>query len=138
MDYVKYLQIPYQHLGRDTSGVDCYGLVKLFYQQEFGIVLEDLIYNIDWYKEDPKYILNLYKKMGFIKTTDLIYGNILVLKEGSFIKHLGVVLEDTNYFLHTTAKGTCCSKLNQGYWHDKVACVLRYKGLKTNENKIQP
>ena len=37
IDISKYLGIPYQHRGSDNSGVDCYGLPRLFYKTEFGI-----------------------------------------------------------------------------------------------------
>jgi len=38
IDTVKYLGIPYKHGGDDKDvGVNCYGLAKLFYRQEFNI-----------------------------------------------------------------------------------------------------
>lgn len=39
----EYVGIPYRWGGRDESGLDCYGLVKLVYANEYGIELPDWI-----------------------------------------------------------------------------------------------
>jgi probable lipoprotein NlpC len=47
-NWAKYINIPFKDLGRSFSGVDCYGLLALIYENELGIVLPDyteLVYN---------------------------------------------------------------------------------------------
>ena len=49
----QFLGIPYRHGGRDRKGLDCLGLVHLFYQ-ELGIKIPDTDgrpYAPDWYKK---------------------------------------------------------------------------------------
>ena len=40
-DYNRYIGIPYVHHGRDESGLDCFGLVRLVLKNEFGKNLQD-------------------------------------------------------------------------------------------------
>ncbi len=42
-----YMQIPFKEHGRDFSGVDCWGLVKLIYECELGIELPTYVHGYD-------------------------------------------------------------------------------------------
>ncbi len=41
MDFSRYIGIPWAAHGRSLEGADCWGLVWLFYRDEFGIELDD-------------------------------------------------------------------------------------------------
>ena len=42
----EYIGIPYVFGGRDTDGLDCYGLVKIIYQKEYGETLPDWLTDV--------------------------------------------------------------------------------------------
>lgn len=128
MKYINYLSIPHKHLGRDFTGCDCFGLIRLFYQEEFKIQLPDYQdYQQDWHLSDAKYIIRSYSKAGFKKVKDQPrYGDVLLLNEAGYPKHLGVVIEGGS-FLHTLISGTCCHSYMQREYLGKIHSVYRYK-----------
>lgn len=128
MDYIEYLKIPYKHLGRDFTGVDCLGLIVLVYKHEFGIELRDYqSYEKTWYLSDARQIIKHYKNFGFEKTDKFQVGNVLLLNECGYPKHLGICLSTPGYFLHTLESGTACHSYASGFYFDKVHSIYTYK-----------
>lgn len=100
----QFLGIPYQHGGRDRKGLDCLGLVYLFYQ-ELGIRIPDhdgQPYTIDWYKKDPERLLRGLRQVGRavnFKTEPLQPLDLVYFRMGGAITHAGVMI-DHRSFLH--------------------------------------
>jgi cell wall-associated NlpC family hydrolase len=93
-----YLEIPFKPQGRGLDGSDCWGLVKLYYYNEFGIKLQS-------YSEvDPRDhrkisdLIDLHKKT-WLSITDPRQGDVVIMKtqvasaKNSLCGHVGVVVE---------------------------------------------
>lgn len=128
MKYLQYLKIPFKHLGRDSKGCDCLGLVQIFYRYEFGVTLPDYTdYVENWHLIDARRISKSYTKFGFVKKQGPPqYGDVLLLSDGGYPKHLGVVVEG-GYFLHTTHAGTCCHSYVMGEYARAIHSIFRFK-----------
>ena len=106
----QFLGIPYRHGGRDRKGLDCLGLVHLFYR-ELGIKVPDndgQPYANDWYKKDPERLLRVLLQFGKpvnlpaepLQPLDLVY-----FRMGGAITHAGVMI-DHRSFLHVLTRQT--------------------------------
>ncbi len=84
---IKALQIPYKKWGSDWNGVDCYGLVRLFYREVYGIELSDIRTHRWW---------ESWKKVSKPKLGDVLFIN---LEE----PHVALYVEDRR-ILHALKK----------------------------------
>lgn len=99
-----YVGIPFKSGGRDKSGLDCYGLLRLVYIEEFNTTLPDLrdlyINALDTNETAP-----LYKKYAPLlrgdKTACPKSGDAAVMLERGLPTHLGIYAGG-GYILHAT------------------------------------
>ena len=137
MDFSKYINIPYKHLGRNTEGVDCYGLVRLVYETEKGIILPEFQYEFDWVSEgcnhvvdgmnSPEIISNWAKVNKPYKPLDII---IFYLSNKKVVaNHIGIIINDDK-FLHVRIRYPSCVDRLSGFWESRIYAALRYVGDK--------
>lgn len=99
-----YIGIPFKSGGRDKSGLDCYGLVRLVYAEQFDTILPDLR---DLYQNalDTSETAPLYQKYAPLLRGDKSNcpkaGNVAVIMERGLPTHLGIYAGG-GYILHVT------------------------------------
>lgn len=112
MDINKYIGAPFKIHGRDFEGVDCYGLVKLFYKEEFGIDLPDTleyVNHIESFADAKDSVLSLG---GFVETEYPVLGSIGLFNYRGLPTHVGVYIPKQKV-LHTKVNAaTVLQKLN--------------------------
>ena len=137
MKYVEYLKIPFKHLGRDYSGADCFGLLRLFYQKELNVILKDFTnYSEDWAKKGKNYFLEMYREWGFSRVSkgNFKFGDAVLFKTNNVISHVGIVLDDI-YFIHMSKKGCSIHSYIDGEWGCRLFGAFRYiKRNRKNDN----
>jgi cell wall-associated NlpC family hydrolase len=106
MNIEKYIGIPYIDHGRTFDGCDCYGLVRLFLENEFDIFLPDF-----WAYEshqDHNAIVNLIDTNQQILTDEIskkeiLPGDIVLYRYYNAARHIGVYIGN-GLVLHTSSK----------------------------------
>jgi len=125
--------IPYKERGRDKSGLDCFGLVVLFYKEILGIDLPDYTgYSGKWYKEGRRVLtdkLNEFKKLWSSVELDKILPNdIISFRLGASIaNHCAVYLGDGRMIHCYEDTPVVIEKLFRPYWTNRIMSIMRYK-----------
>jgi cell wall-associated NlpC family hydrolase len=122
-----YIGLPYAPKGRGSEGVDCWGLVQLFYQRELGIAV-------------PSYVEEYVSPDDRLTVSQAILANIgkweaaLTLEPGDMLLfsilglplHTGVYIGD-NDFLHAFRNtNSCIERLNSITWGRRLIGAYRW------------
>jgi len=136
-NFDKYIGIPFEHKGRGLSGCDCYGLVRLVFENERKIGLPDFL-DIDYscgLEKNETYIQDEYSQFlsnGWVSIDKpytlwdcfIFYSNM----EKGIADHIGICI-DGDKFLHASCAvgSVLVSRLDQ-YWISKIYDVARWVG----------
>ena len=101
----KYIGIPFLDKGRDTNGIDCWGLARLVYKQEYNIDLPS--FGNDYEANDTERMQDLLAqyKEGWEKIDAPVEGCIVLFNIFGVESHMGIAISDT-HFLHAREKYT--------------------------------
>jgi len=124
----QYIGIPYKHMGRDKSGLDCWGLVKLIYKDILDIVLWDIgeEYPENWSFKGKDLFMENYRKQWKRVTEPQTWDVVLLRNGGEVINHAGVMLKKGT-FIHCIKTGVVLSDVSEKIWKPQVAGFYRYK-----------
>lgn len=133
-----YLDIPFRDNGRDRTGVDCYGLVRLVYHDRLGI---DLPSYAEQYEtaNDTKEILRLIQgSVGSswheVPMTDAQPYDGVMFRIAGQPTHCGVVVNPP-WFLHTIKRlhgkpgKTWCERWDALLWRRRVLGAVRWSAV---------
>lgn len=96
-DFNKYIGIPYVNHGRDQSGSDCFGIVKMILEKEFKVDVPE------WIDQDePDF-------SRFKKADEPEVGSIGLFKFAGVPAHVGIYIGDGRV-LHVMPNETACAE----------------------------
>jgi probable lipoprotein NlpC len=130
----KYINIPFKDLGRDFSGVDCYGLIALIFKEEKGLVIPDyteLLYGKDRTEIKEKRD-NILESMGifWVKAEGKLKPfDALIFNRGCNSKvssHVGLYIGN-NKFIHVLENfPSYIEKLDNSVWKSRLYGAMRW------------
>lgn len=119
----RYVGIPYVWRGRSFDGADCWGLVRLIYEREFGVILP-MYSDAGGTQEHPpsEAFEDGLASDGWVEVDDPDVGTGVLLRVRSAEIHCGICVGD-DMFLHTMPQIKCSAleRLQSWLWRPKIA-----------------
>jgi len=124
----KYLGIPYVDKGRDENGLDCYGLVYLYYKNEYGIELETFTQDYESASDAITAHGAIEKHRDeFLEVDKPREGDLIIFTIGGFNAHIGLMISDKK-FLHTLdGCEVTVESIDSITWRNRINSYLRFK-----------
>ncbi|WEU67280.1 C40 family peptidase [Xanthomonas phage JGB6] len=112
--------------------LDCYTLVRDYYQQEMNITLKDYERADGWWERGENLYMKNLEDCGFYQVSEreIKVGDMILMQiRSNEPNHAGVYLGD-GLFLHHLYGRLSSRDVYGGYWRDATRFVVRHKDAK--------
>ena len=126
----QYIGIPYKAGGRDRSGLDCWGLARLIYEEQYKINLPS--FSAEYTEDDTERmeeLIDQYRE-GWSQLEAPEPGSLVLLRVLGSESHIGIVLEDNNFIHIREGSDSCVESLVSGRWSNRIAGYYKYSPQK--------
>jgi sulfur carrier protein ThiS len=126
MNFEQYIGIPYVEKGRDGSGVDCWGLVRLIYKNEYNIDLPS--FSSEYTVDDDARIGELFAqyKEGWEHLDVPEAGNVVLFRMFGTDSHIGVLVSPTHFIHVREGRDSVIEALNSTKWAKRISGYYKY------------
>ena len=132
----------YQHLvGRQFvwGSDDCYGLLRDFYKDMFGIELENIARPEYFWDNGMNLYMDHYYSQGFrpidVHPTQWQFGDVALMAiRSNTPNHVAIMVED-NKILHHLYNGLSTIELYKGNWRDRTVGIFRHKDVQVDQTQ---
>lgn len=125
-DFNKYIGIPYKPAGRDVTGTDCYGLVRLVQKEQFGIELPS--FDTEYDGNDEARLEELIKqyKEGWEQIDKPEAGSVVLFSVLGYESHIGIAV-DSESFLHVRENmDSVIEPFSTSRWNKRIVGHFKY------------
>lgn len=122
-----YIGIPYVLKGRNRTGVDCWGLARLVYEEQYSITLPsfDDTYNTSSDENIEEIVAR--QKEGWEEVKEPAVGDVVLFKVLGRVQHIGVYIGNKMFLHAREGYSSCIERLDSGTWKHRFAGAWRYR-----------
>ena len=128
MNLASYIGLPFKPYGRDRDGVDCWGLVRLFYQE----VLQKPLPIYDFAPNSPAASMTIVAvrdgDAAWRRVTTPQIGDVAVFDLYGRPSHVGVMLDETHMLHVMEGIDSAIEPVLSTVWAKRLSGVFRYDG----------
>lgn len=119
------------YIGREFihGTVDCYTLIRDYYQRELNIQLDNYPRADNWWLKGENHYLTRFPEQGFIEVTDLQPHDLILMQIGSPVPNHGAIYLGDNKILHHVLGRYSCRDIYGGYWQKATYSIIRHKSI---------
>jgi hypothetical protein len=122
----EYIGLPYAEQGRSRDGLDCWGLVRLAYAQEFGIQLPSLVGDYNPASSDSMADLLALQREGWVRVAVPQSGDVVVCRIEGSEHHVGIITRP-GFFLHVReGQASVIERTDALAWKRRITGYWRY------------
>ena len=133
-----YIGLPFQDHGRDRSGLDCWGLVRLVMAEQFNIALPSHAAEYERTSQVDKISALIEResvKWKIIPAGHEICGDTIVLRVRGKPMHVGMVLGDRQMLHIEQGIDSVIERYSGPHWAERIAGFYRYKGFFEDDSR---
>ncbi len=112
---------------------DCYGLVREFYEKEFGVKLTNYARVDNWWNEGGNMYMDNFKKEGFYLLGDRdepLFGDLYLIAFCAPVAcHAAIYIGDGKILHHVTNRISCVERY-RGCWRNWTVARIRHESQK--------
>ena len=134
----KYIGIPFLDKGRDINGIDCWGLVRLVYKQEYSIDLPNFSTNYE--AEDAERMSDLLAqyKEGWEKIDAPTEGCIVLFNILGVESHMGIAVSSTHFLHARERRDSAIESFESVAWRNRITGFYKYSENKSAILNVVP
>jgi predicted phage tail protein len=127
MQLEKYVGIPYEDRGRDFSGVDCWGLARLIYKNEYNIDLPSFKSDYETSDDAPRLreLIAQYKE-GWEKVQEPSEGDLVLFRILGSESHIGVAISSTHFIHSRDGRDSAVESFASAKWKTRIVGYFKY------------